>query len=171
MDALKCAVRLPPNGGQISKQAIRVLGPHGGRSAMADHLNIDQLRQLAANDNEPPKVLVVPELHHFHSVSVMWRMAMVMHALPYSRRAIPDFMAAVLYSDVRLVTETGKVWRVPEIDHYLASMDAGCWFSEMRKKARNPPKQRPHANILPRMRLLYLAIALRYPGLAATILK
>lgn len=138
---------------------------------MADHLNIDQLRQLAANDNEPPKVLVVPELHHFHSVSVMWRMAMVMHALPYSRRAIPDFMAAVLYSDVCLVTENGKVWRVPEIDHYLASMDAGCWFSEMRKKARNPPKQRPHANILPRMRLLYLAIALRYPGLAATILK
>lgn len=138
---------------------------------MTDYLNIDQLRQIAANDNEPPQILVVPELHHFHSVSVMWRMSMVMSALPYSRRAMPDFMAAVLYSDVRLVTESGKVWRVPEIDRHLASMDAGCWFSEMRKKANNPPKQRPHVNILPRMRLVYLAIALRYPALAAMILK
>ncbi len=138
---------------------------------MTDYLNIDQLRQIAANDNTAPQTLVVPDLHHFHSVSVMWRMAMVLSALPYSRRAMPDFMAAVLYSDVRLVTESGKVWRVPEIDWHLAKGDAGCWFSEMRKKAANPPKQRPHANILPRMRLLYLAIALRYPALASMILK
>lgn len=138
---------------------------------MTDYLNIDKLRQIAANDNTAPQTLVVPDLHRFHSVSVMWRMAMVLNALPFSRRAVPDFMAAVLYSDVRLVTESGKVWRVPEIDWHLAKGDAGCWFSEMRKKAANPPKQRPHANILPRMRLLYLAIALRYPGLAATILK
>lgn len=138
---------------------------------MSDNLNIEQLRQLAANDNTPPQTLVVPELYRFHSVSVMERMATVLSALPYSRRAMPDFMAAVLYSDVRLVTESGKVWRVPEIDRHLASMDAGCWFSEMRKKAHNPPKQRPHANILPRMRLVYLAIALRYPALAEMILK
>jgi hypothetical protein len=138
---------------------------------MSDNLNIEQLRQLAANDNTPPQTLVVPELHHFHSVSVMWRTAMVMNALPFSRRAMPDFMAAVLYSDVRLVTESGKVWRVPEIDWHLAKSDAGSWFSELRKKAENPPKQRPHANILPRMRLVYLAIALRYPALAEMILK
>jgi hypothetical protein len=138
---------------------------------MTDDLNISEMRRLIANDNDLPVTLIVPELHHFHSVSVMSRMAMVMSALPYSRRAMPDFMAAVLYSDVRLVTESGKVWRVPEIDRHLASMDAGCWFSEMRKKVHNPPKQRPHANILPRMRLVYLAIALRYPALAAMIVK
>lgn len=128
-----------------------------------------------SNDNNHAWEIVVPHSNTFRSQAVVQRMAMVVSALDISRREMPNWMAdQFLAFDGRggqFVTQTGDIVRLPDIDRFFPDDGSFTWFSDLKKMAVNPPRQLPQWRVLPRLQLLYLAIAAWRPEVAAHVIR
>lgn len=128
-----------------------------------------------SNDNNHAWEIVVPYCKTFRSQVVMQRLAMVVSALNVSRREMPNWMAdqflAFDRQKGRFVYPGGRSFELPDIDRYLPDDGSFTWFSDLKKMAVNPPRQLPQRRVLPRLQLLYLAIAAWRPEVAAHVIR
>ena len=139
---------------------------------MTDWLSLNELRSLAANDNEPAsRTVVIPALEKFESTVVVRRLGMIAKSMDMPRRAFPDFMAAHLYGEIAFVTESGKRCAAPDVDDFLSERDAGSWFGDLMRLAEAEPRQKPQQRILPRLRLFYMTVMIAYPSVAQHVLR
>lgn len=128
-----------------------------------------------SNDNNRPWEIVVPFEHTLRSQAVVQRLAMVVSALDVSRRDMPNWMAdqfeAFDRNGGRFIWKDGEPFRPPVVDMWLPQDDSFTWFSDLKKMAVNPPRQLPQWRVLPRLQLLYLAIAAWRPEVALHIIR
>jgi hypothetical protein len=128
-----------------------------------------------SNDNNRAWEIVVPHRDTFRSQAVVQRLAMVVSGLDISRRDMPNWMAdqflAFDQRKGRFVHSDRKSFNLPDIDSLFPDDGSFTWFSDLKKMAVNPPRQLPQWRVLPRLQLLYLAIAAWRPEVAAHVIR
>jgi hypothetical protein len=102
----------------------------------------------------------VPSDDELRTIPAYHALAIATAALPMGRRDIPDWAMERLYAhQERLFWDDGSPFEVGDEAFDIACNNDGSfrWLSSLIAFAENPPKQRPHETILPRLRLLALA--------------
>lgn len=129
----------------------------------------------ASNDNNRPWEIIVPFENMLRSQAVVQRLAMVVSALDISRRDMPNWMADQFLAfdgrGGRFIWPNGARFHLPDIDRFFPDDGSFTWFSDLKRMAVNPPRQLPQWRVLPRLQLLYLAIAAWRPEVAAHIIR
>lgn len=114
--------------------------------------------------------IYVPGDEELLSIPAYYRLAVLTAALARPRRDIPNWVMGLLSDTAEhLHRIDGAPFTFTEDAFDAACNDDGTfrWLSALIAFAANPPKQRPHRNLLPRLRLLTLAhIAATRPDLA-----
>jgi len=128
-----------------------------------------------SNDNNLPWEIIVPHRDRFRSQAVVQRLAMVVSGLDISRREMPNWMADQFLAfdrrKGRFVRSDRKPFNLPDIDSLFPDDGSFTWFSDLKKLAVNPPRQLPQRRVLPRLQLLYLAIAAWRPEVAVHVIR
>jgi hypothetical protein len=119
----------------------------------------------AANDNQVlyPDILVPPD-RVLRQPSFVASLARRVRDLGLSRRALPDFMADMIFGyRGRIIATDGQrfcVCRV-DIDEAFGGNDASFrWVSDFLRMADEPPKQLAQSRIIERLRLIALALSI-----------
>ncbi len=132
---------------------------------------LNDLLARAANDDARPGQIIVPRDEALMSPAVVRRMAMVLVALGLSRRATVDWVAEqVFFFEGEFVWPDGLAFDPPEIDDVFG--DASFkWVSDLRHFAAREPRQQVQRRIVPRLRLLFLAISVWRPEVACHLIR
>lgn len=123
-------------------------------------------------------VVCLPALREVVEVDAVVRIARALDVLGLSRRKVPDWLASTIYGFEGVVLdETGAVfqhWDVDldalfgddddlafkygdEADQKVEVGSDGRWLSDLRKFARQTPRQRAQGRVAPRLQVLALA--------------
>lgn len=131
-----------------------------------------------ANDNKSKEVVVVACDEQLKRKSHYQRLGIAYSNLPFSRRAVPDFVndtiCDFLNSDRKIRWADGRsfVYRDEAIETAFRNELNFRWISDLIRTVTNGgPKQSPQDRVLERMRLLDLALRIKYPSLAQNIAK
>ncbi|MEO1207183.1 MAG: hypothetical protein AAFV45_12720 [Pseudomonadota bacterium] len=134
-------------------------------------------RRLGGPDepcNPPPSRFLVPANDNILRISLasdrylrqpdtVHRIALGLKSVGLNRRQIPNWVADQIYHyDIEVRHKNGKIFDLHDtiVDDTFPD-DLSCrWVSELLKFARHPPKQRAADKMLPRYRLLELALFL-----------
>ena len=143
---------------------------------MTDWLTPEALEALAVNDNDPIGVVRLPTPERLRSVSVVHRLAIAYGALmPCSRRGFPDLLTDIVWEFEGLVLDSeGR--RLDQLEICVDTImrtdedPSNSWLGAFQRFAQQQPKQSPQIRTLPRLQLLFLAMAIRHPTVAARIL-
>jgi hypothetical protein len=107
-------------------------------------------------------------------ISHFQRLAMATRDLGLSRREIPNWIADVVHGfDGRIEWPNGAPFVVTDEAIDAAFNDNGSfrWISDFIAFALVPPRQRPQARVIERLRLIDLAFRIAHPERAAWIAK
>lgn len=127
----------------------------------------------AANDNHPSDArLYLPPDAMLRRPDVVQRLAVAIRSLNIPRREVPNFIEdAVRRCPVPILNEDGSPFCRCGLDVDAAFNDDGSfrWVSDFLGFAATPPKQKAQARTVSRLRLLYLALAIECPTIAAGV--
>ncbi|HML91237.1 hypothetical protein [Methyloceanibacter sp.] len=102
--------------------------------------------------------------HHFQ------RLAIATAALGLPRRAITDWLADVIYNyEGRILWPNGTEHGLPEIEEVFGDDGSYRWLGYFMKFAEEPPRQRPQARVVERLRVIDLAFKIAHPERARLI--
>lgn len=128
-----------------------------------------------ANDNNNEGFIRLPSVSALAMPATYHRLAITYaNLVPMGRRLIVDWLCAVIWEyDGIIVDARGHRIdpRAFEPDEVLRTENDGSlrWLSDFLKFAERPPYQAAHDKVIPRLELLYLAIAIQYPSVAKRI--
>ncbi len=114
-----------------------------------------------ANDNIR-RVLVASD-RYLRKPKTIQKIAQGLKALNIPRRSIPDFVADALYAeDIECRFTSGQIYELHDtiVDDVLPDMEHCRWLGNLIASADILPKQRAQDRVLPRLRLLELALCL-----------
>lgn len=125
-----------------------------------------------ANDNYPPKLVIVASDSELLRRSYFQRLAIATKALELPRREIPNWVADVIYAcEGSIVWPNGDRFVIDDEDIDAAFNDDGSfrWLSDFLRFAEVPPRQAPQLRVLSRLRLIDLAMRIAHPSWAGHI--
>ena len=100
------------------------------------------------------------------------RLAIATAALEVSRRELIDEISDVLYGfDGQVLNPNGSAFEMPDIDDAFGNDGDFRWVSDFIRFAEQPPRQRPQARVLARLRLIDLYFRITKPEQARLIAK
>ena len=129
-----------------------------------------------ANDNDERGYIRLPLASTLAKPASYHRLAITYaNLVPLGRRLIVDWLCAVIWDyDGIIVDAHGHRIdpRAIESDDVLRTESDGSlrWLSDFLKFSVRPPHQAAHEKVVPRLELLYLAIAIQYPSVAKRII-
>lgn len=131
---------------------------------------------VAANDNDPfgRRVIHIPKDDELSRPSVVNRLAIALKAKGLSRRRIPDWMATTFAQfDGVLVDPNGHFHCVCKDDVDKTFGDEASWryMGYVLGFAISPPKQRMQARVVPRLRLIAIALLIENPLLMTKVMR
>lgn len=143
---------------------------------LTDWLSPEALQALAANDNDPDGVVRIPPPEKLLTKAAIHRLAIAYRALlPCSRRGFADLLTDIVWEFEGIVLDyDGR-----SIDQVSICVDtvlrtdedpSNSWLGSFLRFAVHHPRQAPQRRTLPRLRLLYLALAIRHPTVAARVI-
>ncbi|ODA66588.1 hypothetical protein A7A08_02355 [Methyloligella halotolerans] len=100
------------------------------------------------------------------------RLAIATAALGLPRRAITDWLADVIYGyDGRILWPNGSEHGLPDIEEVFGDDGSYRWLGYFVKFAEEPPRQRPQARVVERLRVIDLAFKIAHPERARLIAR
>ncbi len=129
-----------------------------------------------ANDNDTEGFVRLPSSARLATPASYHRLAIVYaNLVPTSRRVMVDWLCDVIWQYEGIIVDAnGHRIASCEIqpDEVLRTECDGSlrWLSDFLKFAVRPPHQAAHEKVVPRLELLYLAIAIQYPSVARRII-
>lgn len=143
---------------------------------MIDWKSPETLALLAANDNDDHGFIRLPSASVLLAQSVVNRMAIsYRELLPCSRYVMVTLLAETVWGYKGVVIgSNGEPLNHLNIcpDTIMRTdEDPSCsWLGSFLRFAISMPKQAPQKKTLPRLELLYLALAIRFPTVAARVI-
>jgi hypothetical protein len=131
----------------------------------------------AANDNTDEGVIRLPAMSAIATIPAYHRLAIsYANLVPLSRRLVVDWLCATIWEYKGIIIDANGRRIDPldiEPDDVLRTEFDGSlrWVSDFLKCAVEPPRQAPQAKVIPRLELLYLGIAIRFPNVAKRIIS
>jgi hypothetical protein len=132
-------------------------------------------RSRLANDNSPG-VIRLPSDERLRAPSSVQRLAIAYGAMGISRRKLIDHIADVIFGDDRIVVDaTGR--RVLIDDEFAdrafrTDADGSLrWLSEWQNWRHRMPCKGAQERTLPRLRALWLALYIRQPATAMSVIR
>lgn len=133
------------------------------------------LKRIATNDNDDEGIIRLPKPAKLMTRSAVYRLAIAYNALiPSSRRTLPTKICDIIWPYKGVVVD-GYGFSVEhrdlDPDAILgADNDPSCWWiGAFYKFGLNAPERNPCDRLLPRIELLYLALAIKHPDVARHI--
>lgn len=142
---------------------------------MTEWLTPEALQALAANDNDPVGNVRIPPSDLLLTKAAIWRMAIAYRALlPCSRYKLVDLLDEIAWGfEGTIISAEGRSIDPLSIcaDTIMRTDEDPCcsWLGAFLRFAIQEPKQAPQKRTLPRLQLLYVALAIRYPAIAARV--
>lgn len=141
-----------------------------------DHLFDLAGRYRAANDNlkggEKPRIMI-PENDVLLRPATTARLAIALRAKGLSRRAFPIFILDMLYDfkgEISYADGTPFCRCAVDVDAAFNDEGSMRWLHDFMEFADRDPKQNMQERVLPRLQLIFLALAIDDPTLAGHIL-
>jgi hypothetical protein len=143
---------------------------------MTELFNPEKLKALAANDNDLDGIVRLPPPRRLLTKAVIYRLAIAYRALlPCSRRGFADLLTDIVWEfDGIVLDASGR--RIDQLEICVDTIlrtdedPSNSWLGGFLRFAVNQPRQAPQKRTLPRLELLYLALAIRYPTVAARVI-
>jgi hypothetical protein len=132
-------------------------------------------RARLANDNSPG-VIRLPSDERLRAPSSVQRLAIAYGAMGISRRKLIDHIADVVFADDRIVVD-GHGRRVVIDDEWIdrafrTDADGSLrWLSEWQNWRHRMPCKGAQERTLPRLRALWLALYIRQPATAMSVIR
>jgi len=127
-----------------------------------------------ANDNEAD-VIRLPSDARLASPASVQRLAIAYAAFGISRRRLIDFIADAIFSEERIVVDAQERNLLIDdelIDRVFTESDPSVrWLSDWLAFRHCAPSKDAQARTLPRYRLLWLALYIRYPDTAMSVVR
>jgi hypothetical protein len=128
-----------------------------------------------ANDNEN-SLLRLPPDDALRKPSAVQRLSIVYGNLALSRRKIVDHVADTLFATDRVIVDGNgrRIWITDSIvdDAFDTEGDPSVrWVSDWLHFRDRAPRQALQYRMLPRVRLLWAALALKHPSLAQAVVR
>jgi len=142
---------------------------------MNDWSSPEYLQALAANDNDPVGIVRIPPSDLLLTKAAIQRMAIAYRALlPCSRYKLVDLLDEIAWGfEGTIISAEGRSIDPLSIcaDTIMRTDEDPCcsWLGAFLRFGTNEPKQAPQKRTLPRLQLLYVALAIRYPTVAARV--
>lgn len=142
---------------------------------MTEWLTPEALQALAANDNDPVGIVRIPSSELLLTKAAIRRMAIAYRALlPCSRYKLVDLLDEIAWGfEGTIISAEGRSIDPLSIcaDTIMRTDDdpSNSWLGAFLRFAVHEPKQAPQKRTLPRLQLLYVALAIRYPAVAARV--
>ncbi len=132
--------------------------------------------QRYLNDNDENSVVRLPSDEVLRRPSTIQRLAIVYRNIGLSRRRIIDHVAGVLFETDKIIIDAkGRRVFITDTcvdDAFETDADPSSrWMSSWLQFSDRPPRQALQERILPRFRLLWVALALTNPSLAAKVIQ
>ena len=143
---------------------------------MTDWFSPDALQALAANDNDPVGIIRIPAPEKLLTKAAIQRLAIAYRALlPCSRYKLVDLLDEIAWGfDGVILGSNGRSIDPLSIcaDTIMRTDEDPCcsWLGAFLRFAAQKPKQAPQKRTLPRLQLLYVALAIRHPVVAARVI-
>jgi hypothetical protein len=123
-----------------------------------------------ANQNTAPRSVIVPSVQTVTRPAYMRRMAIALANTKMSRRAVPDWLATVIYNyqgDI-YCGDTGRRIAMEEIEVDAVFGEDGSfrWLSDFLHFANEEPRQAGQSRTAKRLRLMALAFLIDAPDIA-----
>ena len=128
-----------------------------------------------ANDNDAEGFIRLPSADSLAMPATYHRLAITYaNLVPIGRRLIVDWLCDVVWNYDGIIIDADGCRIDPsniEPDDVLRTECDGSlrWLSDFLKFAERPPHQAAQEKVIPRLELLYLAIAIQYPSIAKRI--
>lgn len=135
------------------------------------------LKQVAANDNDDEGIVRLPTPDKVLMQSTLHRLSLSYNVLiPSTRRTLPKQVCEIVwpYSGV-VVDSFGRSINHRNLDPDAilgADDDPSCsWSGAFYKFALKAPERNPKDHLLPRLELLFIALAIKHPNVARHITR
>jgi hypothetical protein len=156
--------------------ALRCLPLAKGGTNVTDWLSPETLHALAANDNDLEGIVRLPPPQKLLTKAAIYRLAIAYRALlPCSRRGFADLLSDIVWEfDGIVLDASGR--RIDQLEICVDTIlrtdedPSNSWLGGFLRFAVYQPRQAPQKRTLPRLELLYLALAIRYPTVAARVI-
>lgn len=129
-----------------------------------------------SNDNDTEGLVRLPSSNVLAMPVCYHRLAITYaNLVPMGRRMVVDWLCDIIWQYEGVIVDAHGRQIDPrdiEPDDVLRTECDGSlrWLSDFLKFAVRAPHQNAHANVVPRLELLYLAIAIQYPSVAKRII-
>lgn len=143
---------------------------------MTELFNPEKLKALAANDNDLEGIVRIPPPQRLLTKAAIYRLAIAYRALlPCSRRGFADLLSDIVWEfDGIVLDASGR--RIDQLEICVDTIlrtdedPSNSWLGGFLRFAVYQPRQAPQKRTLPRLELLYLALAIRHPTVAARVI-